>query len=147
MSQNRGADSKWKVLVIVPSVRGNLVYRVSLTTGNIEVNVQKLVTESIHYKGELDSIKFDMAGVKAEATGVNVFVTSMQKHIGVLTNNMTMYVLCSSHIFTNSEFSISIWFWKKCRLFDKRINLITYLFWFLHKSALKTDQTNFHGKN
>ena len=77
----------------MPSVRGNLVYKVSLNTGNIEVNVQKLVTESIHYKGELDSIKFDMAGVKAEATGVNVFVTSMQKHIGVLTNNMTMYVL------------------------------------------------------
>ena len=89
---------------IVPSVRGNLVYRVSLNTGNIEVNVQKLVTESIHYKGELDSIKFDMAGVKAEATGVNVFVTSMQKHIGVLTNNMTMYVLITYF----HEYSISI---------------------------------------
>ena len=68
----------------------NALSRHISNTGNIEVNVQKLVTESIHFKGELDSIKFDMAGVKAEATGVSVFVTSMQNHIGDLTNNITM---------------------------------------------------------
>ena len=114
------------MLFIVPSVRGNLVYKVSLNTGNIEVNVQKLVTESIHYKGELDSIKFDMAGVKAEATGVNVFVTSMQKHIGVLTNNMTMYVLLTYF----HEFSISRPGFEKCAVFSiKELHghFITYL--------------------
>ena len=70
--------------------KSDLRHQFPLNLGNIEVNVQKLVTESIHFKGELDSIKFDMAGVKAEASGVSVFVTSMQKHIGDLTNNITM---------------------------------------------------------
>lgn len=59
-------------------------------TGNIEGNVQKLLTESVFVKSELDSLRFDIAGVKAETTGVNVFVNTMQKHIGQLTMNMTM---------------------------------------------------------
>lgn len=59
-------------------------------TGNIEGNVQKLMTENSFVKSELDSLRFDIAGVKAETTGVNVFVNTMQKHIGQLTMNMTM---------------------------------------------------------
>ncbi len=57
--------------------------------GTVEVNVQSLMTETVFVKNELDSLRFDMASVKAEATGVNVFVTSMQNHISGLTTNLT----------------------------------------------------------
>ena len=67
----------------------NALSRHISNSGNIEVNVQKLMTESIYVKGELDSIKYEVAGVKAEATGVTVFVTSIQKHVGELLSNMT----------------------------------------------------------
>ena len=40
-------------------------------------------------KGDLDALRFDMASVKAEASGITVFITSMQKHIDKLNSNMT----------------------------------------------------------
>ena len=40
-------------------------------------------------KSDLDALRFDMASVKAEASGITVFITSMQKHIDKLNSNMT----------------------------------------------------------
>ena len=59
------------------------------TAGKTEVRVKTLASEAVYVKSELDSLRFDMASVKAEAMGVNVFVTSMQSHIADLTTNMT----------------------------------------------------------
>ena len=59
------------------------------TSGKNEVKVKTLTSEAVYVKSELDALRFDMASVKAEAMGVNVFVTSMQNHIADLTTNMT----------------------------------------------------------
>lgn len=67
----------------------NALSRYVSNAGNVEVNVQKLATENVYVKSELDALRFDMASVKAEATGVSVFVTTMQNHIGSLTSNIT----------------------------------------------------------
>ena len=61
----------------------NALGRYVSSAGNLESNVQKLASDNNQVKGELDSLKFDMAGVKAEASGITVFITSMQKHIGM----------------------------------------------------------------
>ena len=44
----------------------------------------------VHMVYEFSFKRFDIAGVKAEASGFNVFVNSMQDHIQDLTLNMTM---------------------------------------------------------
>ncbi len=68
----------------------NAVNRHVSNTGTIEVNVQRLLTESVFVKSELDSIRFDIAGVKSENSGMNVFVTSLQTQVTNLTNSMGM---------------------------------------------------------
>ena len=45
---------------------------------NVVSQVQKLSEGSSLSKSEIDSLKFDVASVKAESSGLNVFVSSMQ---------------------------------------------------------------------
>ncbi|TRY70641.1 hypothetical protein TCAL_15045 [Tigriopus californicus] len=59
------------------------------TAGDLGEDVQKIQDEQMETRNSIETMKFDLSKVEAGTAGVDVFISSIQGHISMLTSNVT----------------------------------------------------------